>query len=198
MSVAGKVRSKVSRAKTGTLFEASDFEGSARAVETALSRMAAEGSVHRIRRGLYFKGGSSRFGPGGVPVASVVYKVCKRGAGPAGVSAARVLGLTTQVPAVEEFAVIKAPENVPGARFRIRRNMARLSANPLEIAILEVLRTWPAFAEVSWEDLRARVRSLADDGVIDLKRLRRIALDEPSPRARELVGALTADLAKAA
>lgn len=186
MSVAERVRSRELRSKPGVLLSADDFEGSRSAVESALSRMASRGELPRVRRGLYFKGVRSRFGPGRPPIEDVVHKICgKKGVGPAGWNAARVLGLTTQVPARLEFAVVKAPPaNLPGVIFRVRRNTDRLAANPREIAVFELLRTWPTHTEGSWADLVAKVAALRSARTIDLDRMARIASVEPSPALR--------------
>lgn len=186
------------RAKPGALLGVEDFEGSRTAIESALSRMTTRGELVRIRRGLYFKGVRSRFGPGAPPLDEVVYRVCRRGVGPAGWSAARRLGLTTQVPARAEYAVLKAPAGIPNAVFRVRSNIERVSANPTEIAVLEVLRTWPRHTEASRDDLLAKLVELRDEGAISFTKLRRIVASESSPAARDHLGSLLAELGDAA
>jgi hypothetical protein len=86
------------------------------------------------------------------------------GGGPAGVTAARALGLTTQVPAVEMYAVAGRPRSAPaGVRFvsrSVERRIHRLA--PIEVALLEVLRDWPGTSESTWEDLVAIVRTMSE------------------------------------
>lgn len=194
-SQAGRVRAKVSRAKPGTLFAVADFEGPRGAVETALSRLEHRGELRRVRKGLYFKGVRSRFGSGKPREEDIVYKVCgRKGVGPAGWSAGRVLGLTTQVPARPEFAVLgAAPTGISGVGFHSRKNLARIELNPREIAVLEVLRVWPMAGEASWIELVDRVRELHDEGAINLERLRKVASRERSPGLRQRMTALASD-----
>lgn len=196
MSVAKAVRTKVSKAKPGTLFRADEFEGPRGPIETALSRLENRGELRRVRKGLYYKGVRSRFGSGRPRVEHVVYKVCgTKGVGPAGWTASRVLGLSTQLPARHEFAVLGTPPaNIPGVRFHSRRNLARLELNPREIAILETLRAWPTHSEVSWNELVERVAELRDEGAIKLERLAKVAARERSPALRERMVALASDL----
>lgn len=196
MSVAESVRTRVSRAKPGTLFTVDEFEGSRGAIETALSRLKDRGEVRRIRKGLYFKGVRSRFGSGRPRVEDVVYKVLgTNGVGPAGWTASRILGLSTQLPARHEFAVLgPPPTNIPGVRFHSRKNLARIELNPREIAVLEMLRTWPTHSEASWDELVKRVAELRDEGAIKPERLAKAAARERSPALRERMMALASGL----
>ena len=65
-----------------------------------------------------------------------------RGVGPSGLSAARALGVSTQIPAKPEFAVVVGRYEALKGMFRIhtRKNAARLDLTAQEIALLEVLR----------------------------------------------------------
>lgn len=133
-----------------------------------MSRLAAEGEVLRVRKGLYWKGPKTRAGmPRPRPI-EVALEVAGPGAGPAGVSAAHALGLTTQVPATEQVAVPgRVPAPVPGVRFvsrSIERRIATL--RPLEVALLEVLREGPAMVEARWGKVAEIARRLATDGEI--------------------------------
>ncbi len=201
MSTASTVHSRVTRSQPGTFFHVSDFEGPRRAVESAISRLAAEDeSLLRVRRGLYWKGVRSRFGPGRPRTEDVVLEVAgTRGVGPAGWSASHALGLSTQVPAVPEFAVVgPPPTGIPGARFHSRRNFARLDLRPNEIALLEVLRDWPVHTEVDWTDLERTVVRLRTDGRIRPDHLRKAAAAERAPALRERVADLFPDLGRGA
>ena len=198
-TVAGTVRSRVTRSRPGTFFHVSDFDGPRRAVESAISRLAAEnGSLLRVRRGLYWKGVKSRFGPGRPGTEDVVLEVAgTRGVGPARWSASHALGLSIQVPAVPEFAIVgPPPTGIPGARFHSRRNFARLDLRPDEIALLEVLRDWPVHTEVDWTNLERTVSRLRAAGRIRPDRLRKAAAAERVPALRERVADLFADLGR--
>lgn len=133
-----------------------------------MSRLAAEGEVVRVRKGLYWKGPKTRIGmPLPRPV-EVALKVAGVGSGPAEVSAAHSLGLTTQVPAVEVVAVPgRTPVPVRGARF-VSRSIERrfLGLRPREVALLEVLRAGPVVVEVPWAEVAKVARRLARAGEI--------------------------------
>jgi hypothetical protein len=196
MAIAATIRSEVERTRSGTFFCAGDFPGPRPAVETALSRLTAEGSLRRVRRGLYWKGVKSRFGPGRPRVEDVVREIADdRGLGPTGWSASHALGLSTQVPATPEFVVVgPTPTGIPGVVFHSRRNFARLGLKYLEIALLELLRAWPDFVETGWEDLMRSVRRLRGEGAIRLERIARAASSERSPSLRKRLDALLSEL----
>lgn len=163
-----------------------DFDGSDRAVESALSRLAAAGELIRVRKGLYWRGKQTRFGmtrPGPLEVAM---EVAGPGSGPAGVAAAHMLGLTTQVPATVEVAAPgKVPDPIKGVRFRSRpysRQAHKL--RPIEVAVLEILRD-PGASELSWSDIEGRLAALLETDVVRTSVLSREAAEEPSPRVRE-------------
>src|SRR6266511_6194917 len=196
-SVAASIRSRVARSRPGTFFRVSDVDGPRRAVESAFSRLAAEDeSLLRVRRGLYWKGVKSRFGPGRPRAEDIVREVAgPRGLGPAGWSASHVLGLSTQVPAVPEFAVVgPPPTGIPGVKLHSRRNFVRLGLGYEEIALLEVLRDWPEHAEAEWADVERTVSELRDDGRISLDRVCKAAVEERAPALKERVTELVNDL----
>ncbi|MBA3741511.1 DUF6088 family protein [Sporichthya sp.] len=185
-SAAGAARARVQHARTETFFRRRDFAGGDRAVESALSRLAAAGELIRVRRGLYWRGKKTRFGMTRPSVLEVAVAVCGPGAGPSGVAAAHLLGLTTQVPATVEVAVPgKVPEPMPGVRFRSRpysRREHRLT--PAEVAVMEILRD-PDSAEATWPQVAERIRDLIADGTVRAHVLDTQATNEPRVQARE-------------
>ncbi|MGH8997928.1 MAG: DUF6088 family protein [Acidimicrobiia bacterium] len=191
-TVAGHVRERVLRARPGTFLRRDDFEGSDRAVETALSRLAAAGELVRVRRGLYWRGQKTRFGMTRPSPLETALAIGGPGAGPAGVAAARLLGLTTQVPAMVEVAVAgKVPDPIPGVRFCSRpftRRERRL--RPLEVAVLELLRD-PHAAEAPWPDVQSRVEKLMAERKVRPKLLAQEVAQEKHRPARERWSALS-------
>lgn len=185
-SVAGAARHRVAKARPGTFFRRRDFDGTDRAVESALSRLVAEGELIRVRRGLYWRGKKTRFGMTYPSVLETAVAVGGPGTGPAGIGAAQLLGLTTQIPAIVEVAVPgKVPEPMRGVRFRSRpysRRERRLT--PVEVAVLEVLRD-PHAAEVPWGRVEERIRELLADGTVRAQVLDAEATSEPRVQARE-------------
>ncbi len=199
MSVAETVRNKVSKASVGSFFTVSDFPGSRRAVESALSRLAAENPrVVRVRKGLYWKGVRSPFGVGRPRPREAIRKLAGRGSGPTGWSASYALGLSTQVPPVEEYVTVRVHSpTLRGVRFHGRTNLDRTSLNEAEIALLEVLRAWPRYVEADWADVVSTVGELESKGVIRLDRVFKVGMKEKSPQARDLLRRLAEDLSLA-
>ena len=193
MTHAGRLRKKVEASKPGTFLRVSDTAGSKAAVETAFSRLAAEGKLVRVRKGLYWKGVPSRFGAGRPSPVDVALEVTgKKGVGPAGWTASHALGLSTQVPVTVELAIPGMPRTAPkGVLFHSRSNLDRLNLGYYEIALLEVLRDWPERTESDWSDLLASVKDLESRGFLNSRRLVRHSDREP-PKVRDLIGKLAA------
>ncbi len=164
------------------------------AADTALSRLADDPTspVIRVRRGLYWRGIPSRFGKGAPSATDIVLAVVgdRGGIGPSGWSASRDLGLTTQRPAIEEFATIATPPTgIRGVRFHRRSNPKRAALRYLEIAALEAVRDWPAYSDGDWDELVRAVKSLVRTGKIRVSAVRDAARFEP-PTARERLASL--------
>lgn len=194
MTTSGRIRHRVAAAPAGRFFRPADFVGSTAAVETALSRLASEGTLRRVRRGLYWKGVNSRFGPGRPPANDVAVEVAgDRGNGPAGWTASHVLGLTTQVPAVTEMTVVgrHAPKAPDGIRFHTRSNLGRLKLGFYEIALMEVLRDWPATSDGDWTALLTTVEDFKAKGLINVEKVVKRSRSEPV-KVRQLVRSLAA------
>lgn len=189
-STAATIKRRVARARPGTFLRVADLAGEAHsrhAVEHALSRLAAsESPIVRARKGLYFRGVSSRFGKTRPRPIDVALEVARdSGAGPAGWTALRALGVTTQVPSVDEIAIVgPPPTGIHGVRFHVRRNPDRLHLTFYEIAALEAIRAWPTHGGRDVADLARAVRTLATEGRIRPDRLVKAASREP-PRVRD-------------
>ncbi len=194
MTTSARIRHRIASAPAGSFFRPNDFAGSPAAVETALSRIAGEGALTRIRRGLYWKGVKSRFGPGRPAAHDVAIEVAgDKGNGPAGWTASHALGLTTQVPPVTDMTVVgrHAPKAPDGIRFHTRANLDRLKLGFYEIALMEVLRDWPATADGGWPTLVATVDRFKAKGLINLEKVVKGSRSEPT-KVRELVHSLAA------
>jgi hypothetical protein len=199
--VAKNVRTYVHRARPGSFIWARDLMdrfGSPVAVEVALSRLTSSDTpLVRVRNGLYWRAPVSRFGkatPRPLEVAVEVANAGRGGVGPAGWTALRMLGLSTQLPAKEEVAVVgPAPSEVPGVIFRSRTNPARADLRFHEIATLEALRAAPPPDSDEWAKVVATVNTLVKDRVIRWNLIRRAATREP-PGVRTLVTILDKSL----
>lgn len=152
-------------APAGSYVHVERLPGTRSAAKTAVSRAAARGELVPLRRGLYYKGSRSRYGVITPPPEDVALEVMgRKGVGPTGVSAARALGLTTQVPPTPELVTSgPVPEGVPGVKIYKRNNAARCELTYLEIAALELLRDYEFTAEADWKRvvaaLAVKVRS---------------------------------------
>ena len=163
-----------------------DIKGSRPAVESAFSRLAAAGTVVRVRKGLYWKGALTVMGMSSPRIEEVALALGGPGSGPAGVAAAHWLSLTSQMPSTYVTAVPKrAPKPLGRVRFT-QRSVGRLlrSLTPSEVAVLEVLRAGPSVVEAGWERLAEVVEGLAASGTVRLDVLDRQLRDEPHRAAR--------------
>jgi len=168
MGTAQLVREHVELSPVLGFISTAEIHRSRRAVECEMSRLAAEGEVVRVRKSLHWKGPRTGVGMPLPRPHEVALEVGGVGSGPAGISAAHSLGLTTQVPAVEVIAVPgRAPAPVRGARF-VSRSVERrfLGLRPTEVALLEVLRAGPQVVEVPWAEVAEMATRLARAGEI--------------------------------
>lgn len=160
--------------------------GSATAARKAASRAVSEGLLLPVRRGLYYRGRRTRYGltaPRAEEVARAV--LGNRGVGPAGYSAARAWGVTTQVPALWHVATLRTVEPITGVRQHDRKNIARADLNEKEIALLELLRNPEVYVEAGWDALVRKVRSAARAGGIRRDLLREAVKGEHNRAVRE-------------
>jgi hypothetical protein len=200
-SISATIRARIDSTPARTFLRADelaiDFD-SRSAVDTALSRLADDPEVPliRVRRGLYWRGSTSRFGKDRPSPADIVIAVAgdRGGIGPSGWSASRDLGLTSQRPATEEFATVAPPPTgIKGVVFRRRSNPKRANLRYHEIAALEVLGAWPAYVDSDWADLvlaiKARIRSheIRPSVLLDAARF------EPGAAAGRLAALMSAD-----
>lgn len=185
MSASEKVARKVRRARN-RFFRRDDFEGSRAAIEKALSRLVADGELLRVRNGLYWRGVSTALGMAPPNPREVVRALAdKAPIGPAGLSAANFLGLSTQVPRLPVYAASGAVPDVE--RIRIvrrdgRRGEARRAARltEREVAFLEVLDAWEDVVEVPASDAVVKLSQRLRDDPEGTDRLVRSAEHEPA------------------
>ena len=147
--------------------------GSSAAARKAASHAAKEGLLLPVRRGLYYRGRRTRYGIAAPPPEEVARAVLgSRGVGPAGYSAARTWGVTTQIPPVWHVATLRTVDPIEGVAQHERKNLARADLTEKEIALLELLRSPEVYVEAGWDVLANRFRSALDNGEIDLDALR--------------------------
>lgn len=189
-STAAEVRRRVLAAgeRHWTLSDFSDL--SAYGAAHALSRLAAEGELQRIRKGLYFRPKPTVLGPSVPSATAALAQTFPAPLHPSGLTAASALGLTTQNPARAEYATPAAagPGALAGATVHTRRPHTRYGLSDQDGALLELLRDQARASDLDVNTTIARlVARLADP--TDFARLAEAALAEP-PRVRALLGAL--------
>jgi hypothetical protein len=193
-STARLVRDRVDRGKA-RFWKYSDFDGlPPSAVAKALSRLAGEGELQRIGKGVYYHSIPTSFGASMASASSMAAQTLSSPLHPAGLSAANALGLTTQNPKRPEYATPAAgpPTALRGAVIHTGRPAERARLSAEDGAILEVLRERARSSDLSPEDTANRLRRL----LADRDRYRRLvaaAPDEP-PRVRAMLGALGQEL----
>lgn len=167
-----------------------DLAGSPSTKQHMLAGLVDGGELRRIRRGLYWRGTKSPLGMAPPPTDALIQELAPGpGVGPAGLYAANLLRLTTQVPRRAEIAVpTRAPEDLGNIRFvarpaRVAR--ARAGLNQTEVALLEVLASWESVIGLPPGEAWARLLEVMASGSARPERIARAARTEPaSTRAR--------------
>lgn len=173
-----------------------NLPGTPAAARKAASRAARDGDLVPVRKGLYYRGRRTRYGMTRPRVEEVAREVLgTRGVGPAGYSAARAWGVTTQIPAVLEMSTLRTVDAVDGVTQALRRNLARVDLNEKEIALLELLRAPDVFVEAGWETLTGLVREALHAGEVREGALRAAVPGERHVAVRTNFERLANDLA---
>ncbi|WP_433717338.1 hypothetical protein ACQP2U_43305 (plasmid) [Nocardia sp. CA-084685] len=183
---------------TGMFVHVADLPGSRDAASSAVWRAKKDGRLIKVRNGVYFvTGGPTRYGQARPPADAIAAEIlAPRGGGPTGFSAARALGLTTQVPATPTWTVVGTPPTaVPGVRISRRNNLQRLKLRPPEIAILELLRGgWETAVDHGWPALVTAIEHALADHTIRWREITEAVKGERSPTLRQNLARLTEDL----
>lgn len=173
--------------------------GSPTAARKAASRAAKDGLLLPIRRGLYYRGHRTRYGIAAPHPDEIARAVLgNRGLGPAGYSAARAWGVTTQIPPAWHVATLRTVDPIDGVVQHERRNLARLDLNEKEIALLELLRSPEVYVEAGWDALVDKVRAALRSGEISAERLREALPGERNRAVRDNFARLEATLSSTA
>jgi hypothetical protein len=163
------------------------------AVAQALSRLARQGVLQRLGKGLYYRSRPTAFGasrPNSVQVRSL--PVRHRKVFPAGMAAANVLGFTTQNPARVEVATngLSLPRLIVGQETVIhtRRPESWRMLSETDAALLDFLRNRGEISDLSaQETVDKLLEYFREPG--RLERLLKVASSEP-PRVRAMLGAI--------
>jgi hypothetical protein len=159
--------------------------------------MAREGALRRVGKGVYYRPHQTAFGASGPAASSVAAQTLRAPIHPAGLSAANVLGLSTQNPRRAEYATPAAgpPGALGDAVVHTGRPAARAGLSAEDGAILETLRDRARRSDLSPQRTVDRLRRLLSDED-HFRALAAPAFAEP-PRARAMLGALGQELGMA-
>ena len=188
--VAAGVRTRIERGGE-RLWRVADFpELSPLAVSQTLRRLEPAGVVSRVRNGLYYRGRQTVVGPSRPSAGAIAARVLRSPLHPAGLTAANLLGLTTQNPARPEYVTVRRdrPSVIRGAIVHVRRPQSRLRLSMEENAFLEILRERGRSSDLQPRDTVRRLTAFIA-APATFKHLVEAALEEP-PRVRAMLGAL--------
>ena len=171
-----------------------DFEGlSSTAVAQALSRLTRRGELERLSKGVYYRAVNTTFGkskPNPTSIRKLASKKVK--SFPSGISAANVLGFSTQNPSKPEIATasLSLPRKLIGQDtiLHTRRPAAWENLSETEAALLDLLRKKALLSELSPQaTVEKLVSFLSVRGCFE--HLVKASATEP-PRVRAMLGAL--------
>jgi hypothetical protein len=176
------------------LWRLADFGGMpSTAVAQTLSRLARQGTIQRMGKGLYYRPRQTAFGPSRPNIAHMrSLTLRQKGVFPAGIAAANLLGFTTQNAARIELATDGAslPRLFLGkdALVHTRRPAAWRTLTEMDGALLDFLRNRGETSELPpAETIEKLLGYFREAGRFE--RLLNVAPSEP-PRVRAMLGAI--------
>jgi hypothetical protein len=185
------IRHKVERGREDRLWTFNDFSYLPMyAVAKTLSRLAREGVVRRVRKGVYYRPKATRFGATKPDLTKVFTDTLDRkdvAWKPTGLSVWNALGLTTQAPGVTTFAVDRRVRLKGAGSVRVRIVPFVHSLSTEERGALDALRDLRLVPDTTPPETIHRLVELCREGRISFSRMSRAAAREP-PRVRALLG----------
>jgi Family of unknown function (DUF6088) len=168
------------------------------AVAQALSRLTRNGRLERLSKGVYYSTRETAFGKSRPNPAAIQRLAARRKTVfPSGISAANLLGFTTQTASKAEVSTsaLSLPRKLIGETIvHTRRPEAWVGLSDKDAALLDFLRRAGRTSELSPEEtIRRTISLLSEDG--RMERLIKIAHAEP-PRVRAMLGAIGEQLGK--
>lgn len=181
------------------LWRFEDFEGlPPTAIAQTLSRLARAGKLQRLSKGIYYRPRQTSFGKSMASPTALQKLLPKGRAFPSGISAANLLGFTTQMPKQKEIATSAGslPRKLIGADTIVhtRRPAHWDKLTDEEAAWLDFLRNGGKTSEMSPEETANKTMVLLKEKG-RFERLLKIAISEP-PRSRAILGALGEKMSK--
>ena len=189
-SITSQIRSLVT-SQAPRVWQLEDFSVFPRgAAAQALSRLCREGVLQRKAKGLYYRAERGTFGLSSPSSSEVSETTSKHRLDPAGLSAANLLGFTTQNPARPQYASTGAskPQRLSKHKVFTRRSPARENLTVEEGAMLEFIRARGEWSELTPHETVHRLLILLEDRRT-FERLADASMTEP-PRVRAILGAI--------
>ena len=170
-------------------------------VSQALSRLTKKGDLVRVSKGLYYRPHLTRFGLSSPSIVEIQKKTLidiKSDVHPAGVTAANLLGFTTQNSVAGEFATSNnsLPLSLLDSRAKLytRRPTTWKNLSNIDAALLDFLRSRGKLSELSPYETKKQLLDYFSEEE-RFERLAEIADSEP-PRVRAMLGAIGQELKK--
>ena len=197
--ITDRVRRRIERGGE-RLWQLEDFRDlPSTAVAQAFSRLARQGIVERLSKGVYYRARQTTFGKS-LPNPAAIQKLASRRKRvfPSGIPAANLLGFTTQTARRGEVATsaLSLPRKLIGSDTVIhtRRPEAWAGLSDADAALLDFLRRGGKTSELSAEEtVRRTVALFSEKGCFE--RLLTVADSEP-PRVRAMMGAIGEQIGK--
>lgn len=201
MNVAKTIRSTISQQGADTLWSFADFSHLSQVpVAKALSRLAKEGFIQRIRKGIYYFPKSTALGLSRPSASALLEKTLGR-KGDAifsgGTSSFQNLGVTTQVPAQYTLLAPGASRKVMVGNLKVTLRQRRFT-NYADITqedawLLDAVRNIKHPPDSTPHDAALQVMKVLRARKRPLKKLLNIAMSEP-PRVRAVLGAMAENI----
>jgi len=198
-SVMARVRHEIHNDE-GRYWRQSDFPSlSPAAVNQALSRLARAGELEQVSKGIYYCSRKTRFGRSRPSQSEIQQNIVITPAvKPVGISAANLLGFTTQNAIHGEFATSanSSPRKIlgPYARLHTRRPPTWNKLSTIDAALLDFLRSRGKLSELSPSETKRHLLKYFKEGG-RFERLAEVAGAEP-PRVRAMIGAIGQEIRK--
>lgn len=186
--ITAKSRAKILRSRN-QFWKPDQLPGASSTVQHLLTDLTKAGELRHVRKGLYWRGTQTPLGMSPPPAEALAAHIAPaKGAGPAGLSAANMLRLSTQVPRKTQVAVpSRATRPTKTIEFVARpsRTCRRTAdLNKIEVAVLEVLGDLST-SELSPRETWARLTEVIRSANVRPDRLAKAAKTEPGTvRAR--------------
>jgi hypothetical protein len=197
MKIAQVIKQRMDKKGPGSLWSILDFSDlSIQAVAQTLSRMAKQGALTRVRKGIYYYPKKTVLGPSSPSTIDVLSKMASRKKSRnylGDASAYNNLGLTTQVPAQLVIFGDHPNKSVQIGNQTVifkHRPMDHLkSANDQTVWILDALRNIKKIPDSTAGDAVDKIIQLIRDDKLDISNLLHFGQKEV-PRTRALLGAI--------